>query len=403
MDLATFLALRAPAGAALLDRVLAAGPRDDAEALALGTKLRREYPGALVAAALTQARLRRRAAVKFGAAAAAMWFTPDGLEQATHSAVAAHRAARLVRLLGPGATWVDLCCGIGSDLLAAGAAGLRGTGVELDPLTAAVAAANLGERAVVHTADARDYPLGEAAVFVDPARRGSRGRVFDPAAYTPPWSFVTDLLGSGRPAAAKVAPGIPHGLVPVDAEAEWVSLHGAVKEAALYSPALSDGTRRRATLLPGGHTLHSAHEHAARPAPPVGPLGRWLHEPDGAVIRAHLIDALAAEIDGRQVDASIAYLSTDSPVDTPFARSYEILEVLPFDIRRLRALLRARGVGRMTVKKRGADIDPQRLRRELLRGACGQAETTLVITRVAGAHTALLVNPRRENSQFPTD
>jgi SAM-dependent methyltransferase len=396
MDLATFRALRSPAGAALLNRITATGPIDDAAALTLGSKLRREHPVDLVAAAITQARLRQRGAIKFGAAAAQMWFTPDGLQQATHPDVAAHRADRLVRRLGAGAAFLDLCCGIGSDLLAASAAGLRATGVELDPLTAAVAAANLGERAVVHTADALNHPLGDAAVFVDPARRDGRGRVFDPAAYTPPWSFVVALLGAERPAAAKVAPGIPHGLVPADIEAEWVSWHGEVKEAALYSPALSDGTRRRATLLPGGHTLHRPDAEA--PAP-VGPLGRWLHEPDGAVIRAHLIDVLAARIDARLLDASIAYLTTDHPVDTPFARSYEVLEALPFDTRRLRALLRERGVGRLTVKKRGADIDPERLRRELLRGHRGDAEATLVITRVAAVHTALLVTPRRENSQ----
>jgi hypothetical protein len=390
MDLATFRALRSPAGAALLNRITATGPTDDAAALTLGTKLRREHPADLVAAAITQARLRQRGAKKFGPAAADMWFTPDGLEQATHPDVAAHRTDRLIHRLGAGAAWVDLCCGIGSDLLAASAAGLRATGVELDPLTAAVAAANLGERAPVHTADALGYPRGDAAVFVDPARRGSRGRVFDPAAYTPPWSFVVELLGADRPAAAKVAPGIPHGLVPPDTEAEWVSWHGEVKEAALYSPALSDGTRRRATLLPGGHTLHRTGEEAAAP---VGPLGRWLLEPDGAVIRAHLIDVLAAQLDAQLLDASIAYLTTRHPARTAFASSYEILEVLPFDVRTLRTVLRNRGVGRLTVKKRGADVDPERLRRDLLRGATGSAPATLVITRVAGAHTALLVDP----------
>ena len=403
MDLAAFHALRAPAGAALLDRITATGPLTDATALRLGTKLRGEHPADLVAAAITQARLRERGAAKFGAAAASMWFTSDGLEQATHPAVAAHRAARLACHLASGAALVDLCCGIGSDLAAAAQVGLRATGVELDPLTAAMAAANLGNAAAVIQADAQTHDTGGAAVFVDPARRGSRGRVFDPAAYTPPFPFVTDLLGSGRPAAAKVAPGIPHGLVPAGVEAEWVSLRGEVKEAALYSPALSDSTVRRATLLPGGHTLHANVEESARPGAPLGPVGRWLHEPDGAVIRAHLIDGVAAEIDGRLVDPSIAYLTTDHPVATPFARSYEVHDVLPFDTRRLRTMLRARGVGRLTVKKRGADIDPDRLRRDLLRGATGDAEATLVITRVAGAHSALLVTPMPGNSQFQRD
>ncbi|HEY2833605.1 MAG TPA: hypothetical protein VGJ14_14345 [Sporichthyaceae bacterium] len=401
MDLAAFAALRAPAGAALLDAVAAAGPLDDAAALTLGTKLRREHPADLVAAAITQIRLRERGAAKFGPAAAHLWFTPDGLQQATHPAVAAHRAARLARLLPTDTGWLDLCCGIGSDLLATTAVGFPATGVDADPVTAAVAAANLDGAAHIVCADAQTHDRGTAAVFVDPARRGSRGRVFDPTAYSPPWSFVLDLLASGLPAAAKVAPGIPHGLVPADVEAEWVSLRGGVKEAALYSPALSDGTLRRATLLPGGHTLQAT--QTQRSAVAVGPLGRWLHEPDGAVIRAHLIDAVAERIDGRLLDASIAYLSTDSPVTTPFTRSYEVLDVLPFDPRRLRAALRERGVGRLTVKKRGADVDPDRLRRDLLRGATGTAEATLVITRVNAAHTALLVSPGGENSQFLRD
>jgi THUMP domain-like len=394
MDLAAFAALRSPAGAALLNAVAAAGPLDDAAALTVGSRLRREHPPDLVAAAITQIRLRARGAAKFGPAAARLWFTPEGLEQATDPTVAAHRAARLARLLPPGADWLDLCCGIGSDLLAATAVGLRATGLDTDPVTAAVAAANLDGAAQVVCADAQTHDRGEAAVFVDPARRGSRGRVFDPAGYSPPWSFVLDLLAAGRAAAAKVAPGIPHALVPPDVEAEWVSLRGAVKEAALYSPALSDGTVRRATLLPGGHTLTAT--ATQRPAVAVGPLGRWLHEPDGAVIRAHLVDAVAERIDARLLHPAIAYLTTDSPAVTPFTRSYEVLDVLPFDPRRLRAALRERGVGRLTVKKRGADVEPDRLRRDLLRGATGDAEATLVITRVGAGHSAVLVHPRPE-------
>jgi len=92
-----------------------------------------------------------------------MWFTSDGLEQATHPAVAAHRAARLARHLASGAAVVDLCCGIGSDLAAAAQVGLRATGVELDPLTAAMAAATWATR--------RGDPGGRA----DPRHRRGRG------------------------------------------------------------------------------------------------------------------------------------------------------------------------------------------------------------------------------------
>ena len=48
--------------------------------------------------------------------------------------------------------------------------------------------------------------------FADPARRTGRGRTFDVDDWTPPWSFVEGLLR--RDSCVKVAPGIPHDLVP---------------------------------------------------------------------------------------------------------------------------------------------------------------------------------------------
>ncbi len=145
MELEAFHGLLTPAGAALLAEVVAAGVADDGAALALGSRLRRHHPPDLVAAAITQARLRERARVKFGTAAASMYFTPAGLEQSTRAYVAAHRAARFARAFPAGGEPVrvaDLCAGIGADLLALAAHGLATTGVEADPLTAAVAAAN---------------------------------------------------------------------------------------------------------------------------------------------------------------------------------------------------------------------------------------------------------------------
>ncbi len=386
-----FRQLREPAGAALLDRLAGFGPLDDAAALRVGTALRREHPGELVAAAITLVRLRERGRAKFGAAADTMWFTPDGLEQATHPVVAAHRARRMAGVLGTGASVVDLCCGIGADLVALTAAGLTAVGVDLDPLTAEVAAANA--TAPVECADATVRDLPEAGVFLDPARRGTRGRVFDPAAYRPPWTFLAHLLGDHGAAAAKVAPGIPHDLVPPGVETEWVSLSGEVKEAALWAGAFAAGVRRRATLLPSGATLCAAGPDRDDASPPVGPVGRWLYEPDGAVIRSHLVDQVVAAVDGRLLDSTIAYVTGDSPVLTPFARVFEVTDVLPFNPTRLRALLRERGVGTLTVKKRGSAIDPERLRKDLLRGGHGNAAATVVVTRVAGVATALLVTP----------
>ncbi|HUR75397.1 MAG TPA: class I SAM-dependent methyltransferase [Sporichthya sp.] len=396
MDLADLDWLRSPAGAAVLAELAAAGPIDDAAALRLATRLRRDHPASRTAAALTQARLRQRGAAKFGAAAAGMWFTPDGLEQASHPAAAGHRTARMAAALPAGAGVLDLCCGIGADLSVLADAGVKSAGVDIDPVTVAVAAANLGDRAPVTVGDATKQNLSAVdAVFLDPARRSARGRVFNPNAYSPPWAFVHDLLdGRVKAAAAKVAPGIPHEIVPTGVETEWVSVRGEVKEAALYSGALASGARRRATLLPGGDTLAAAGADTEEVPPPVGRPGRWLYEPDGAVIRAHLVGAVVEAVDGRLLDPTIAYVTADSYVPTPFATAYEIHDVLPFGVPRLRALLAERGVGIVVVKKRGSSVLPEQLRRELLRGSRGgNVEATVVVTRHGGGQIAMVVQP----------
>src|SRR5215207_2773897 len=299
VDVDTFTVLRTPAGAAALAAATELGTADP---LAAASRLRAAgHDPALAAAALTQVRLRERAVAKFGSAAGSMFFTPDGLEQATRASVAERRAARFA---GAGRV-VDLCCGIGADLVALARAGLDVTGVDADPLTAAVAGANvdtlgLGDRARVVCADATAVALdGYDAAFCDPARRAGRRRVFDPSAYSPPWSFLLELAARIPRTGLKVAPGIDHALVPAGAEAEWVSVGGDVVEAALWFGDLATAARR-ATLLGSGPpaTLTGGGQRTA----PVGPVGSWLYEPDGAVIRSHLIAELAEQFDARLVD-----------------------------------------------------------------------------------------------------
>jgi SAM-dependent methyltransferase len=398
VDLAAFGALRSAEGERVLAEVAGRGT-DDGTLLATLTALRAEHDPALVSAALTQVRLRGRARAKFGADADRMFFTPDGVEQATRAVVAAHRAGRFAAA-APGRV-LDLCCGVGADLAGFARAGLVGHGVDTDPLTVAVAEANLAvlglaDRATVSCADATEVPLaGWPAAFVDPARRlagrtGTR-RVFDPRAYSPPLAFLTRLAAAVPLTGAKVGPGIPHHLVPAGAEAEWVSVAGAVKEAALWFGELA-AVPRRATLLPAGPGAVATLVDSGGGAPPVGRPGDWLYEPDGAVIRAGLVaEVVAAVPGGRLLDPSIAYVAADALVPTPFARPYQVTDVLPFSLKRLRELLRRRGVGQVTVKKRGSAVDPDLLRRELRLAGDGQA--IVVLTRVGGAPTVLLCAP----------
>ena len=306
MDLDAFRWLLTDDGQALLAR---AEELDPADPLRAQTALRRHAGAEHAAAALTQAGLRRRAVAKFGDLAARLYFTPDGLEQATRLAVARHRAARLRAF--DALSLVDLGCGIGGDLLAAAETGIVSVGVDLDPVRVAVAGANLaalGLDGVVSVVDATTIDTSPFDVaYADPARRSARGRSFDVDDWTPPWSFVESLLA--RDSCVKVAPGIPHDLVPEGVEAEWVSDHGEVKEAALWSGRLAT-TRRRATVIGDGGLATLTDEDD--PGAGVRPVGRYLYEPDGAVIRAGLVTAVAAACDGGLLDEHIAYVTTDA-------------------------------------------------------------------------------------------
>ncbi|MER5889616.1 SAM-dependent methyltransferase [Streptomyces sp. NPDC001941] len=388
-DLDAFRSLLTEEGQALLARLR---DHDPAQELALASRLRREHPAELVSAALGQARLRQRAVAKFGAEDAyRMYFTPGGVEQSTRATVGTYRARRFAAL---GVTSVaDLCGGIGGDAIALARAGIRVLAVDRDELTAEAARANaaalgLADLIEVRCADVTEVDTaGYDAVFVDPARRGGRGRIFDPEAYSPPLSWAVGAALRAPRAALKIAPGIPHETVPEQAEAEWISDGGDVKEAVLWFG--TEPGAVRATLLPAGTTLTSR----GLPDPAVRPVGRYLYEPDGAVIRAHLVAEVAEELDGGLVDETIAYVTSDELRPTPYATAYEITDRLPFNLKKLKALLREREVGTLTVKKRGSAVEPEELRRKIK--PKGPNAATVFLTRVAGAPTMLVGGPVR--------
>ncbi|MFI6758592.1 methyltransferase domain-containing protein [Micromonospora sp. NPDC050417] len=425
MDVDQLAALRTPVGVSAL---ASAAELAGGDPLVAAAALRSAgIPGTLAAAALTQAELRRRAADKFGPDATGMFFTRPGLEQATRSVVAGRRARRL-RAAGV-RTLADLGCGLGADALAAARAGIRVYGVEADPTTAALAAANaeaagLADRFTVVCGDAEQFDLtGVDAVFCDPARRATDGRrIFDPAAYSPPWDFVVGLADRVARTVVKVGPGLDHRLIPPGAEAEWVSVDHDLVEATLWCGALAQ-VPRRATLLRGKEgppviasgSRRVPYQPTARGRDgdggsrdsgdaevdqltgsgtveaPVGPVRRYVYDPDGAVVRAHLVAEFAATVGGTLADPTIAYVYANQAVPTRFARCLEISDVLPFSLKRLRTLLRERGVGRVEILKRGSALDPERLRRDLR--LSGAEPASLVLTRVAGAPTVLVCRP----------
>lgn len=395
MDTAALARLLSPEGWALLSSLPA---YDESEALTLGESLRAQgVDPELAAAALTQARLRARAAAKFGDFAAGMLFTPEGLEQATRLTVAAHHARRF-RDAGISRV-ADLGCGLGGDAMAMAALGLDVLAVDADEATAALATVNLRHfpGSSVRHGDALSTDLTNVdAAWTDPARRTGGRRVFDPAAYSPPLDAVL-ALRERLPLGVKVAPGIPYAALPDDMHAQWVSVDGDVVEAGLWSaPLAPEGPGRSALLLRGGaaHALTDpagAAPSASAATAEVRDLADYLYEPDGAVIRAGLVAALAEELGAGVVSDQIAYLTGPTRAVVPFATTYRVLDHFPFSLKRLRAYLRQRDVGTLTIKKRGTAVEPGRLRQQLeLRG---RASATIILTRVRGRQSVIVVEP----------
>lgn len=361
-----------------------AAAEPDPESLGAATRWRRDLSAERAAAVLTQASLRRAGARKLGERIAGLFLTRDGLEQATRPAVATWRATRFASSGAP-RVW-DLGCGLGLDALALAATGLSVTAVELDPVTAIFAAANLGESARVVAGDLVDVVADIApddAVFLDPARRTGRGRSWDVADLSPSWDVVTGLADGSRVACVKLGPGVPYSLLPDDAEAIWVSESGDLVEAAVWTgPGATP--RRGALLLPGGHELDGG-----RAEVPVGAVGGYLYEPDPAVIRAGALTALASLLGAHAVSHGIAYLTSDHLVATPYATAFEVLEHLPYRDRDLRAWVKAHDVGTLEIKKRGLDVDPAVLRKRL--APKGPRAATILLTPSPEGALALVV------------
>jgi SAM-dependent methyltransferase len=385
-------ALFSVAGRALLDRLAGEDVSAD-RALAVSASLRQEYPPELVAAAITQQALRTAARAKFSRADQ-MLFTRAGLEQASSEVTARHAAARFA-----GAPAVaDLCCGIGGNLVALAAAAQSAViGVDADLTSLTFARHNVAVYAPAAPAgfvcaDVTRLPLsGFDAVFIDPARRGEHGRL--PAGrYEPPLGWCLRLSDAVPRVGIKAAPGLRRDLVPPGWETEFVAVGRELKEAMLWSPALAAcGVASRATVLPAGDTLTASASDPPQPPVPLAPPGGYLLDPSPAVTRAGLVADLARLTGAWQIDPMIAFLSSDEPVRTPFARTLQVLESAPWHEKRFARRLRDLGIGSADIRRRGLAGDVTQIHRRL--GLRGPGAATIVLTRVQDRPWGLICTP----------
>jgi predicted RNA methylase len=331
--------------------------------------------------------LRRKAAAKFTEPSGWL-FTDEALQQATAESVAVHRARRLAD-----AAVHDATCSIGTELAALRNSTAYVVGSDIDPVRLAMAGHNVADVDLCR-ADALRPVTRDAVVLVDPARRSRGRRRFDPRDYTPALDATLDVY-RGRDLVVKCAPGIDFAELArlgFRGEIEVVSLAGSVRETCLWSAGLAgDRVTRRATMLDTGEGVTDGDPDDCM----VAPAGRWIVDPDGAVVRAGLVRHYAARHGLWQLDGDIAYLSGDRLPEQ--VRGFEVLEQLNYGERRLRQALSARDVGAVEILVRGVDIDPDALRVRLR--LHGSQPVSVIVTRIgsgaASQATAFICRPSR--------
>lgn len=354
---------------------------------------KRGYPLDTVSAVTAQMALRSRAIQKFGNFANRMLFSRESLEMATRLEISSHHATRFVS--AGVSSILDAGCGIGGDSLAFAGAGLELEAVDSNEVIAALAAFNLQpfENAMVKHANVMEIDLsGSDALWFDPSRRDGVKRSRNHHHWEPPLSWILEQT-SDRSSGVKLAPGTDRKIIPADREAQWVSFKGETLQMILWSGnAARDGVARSALVLKetGGTEIVGPNDS---PDEPIGPLNDFLHEPDGAVIRARLIGDLARVHGATMIDSQIAYMTSPSPIKSALVQSFQVVDHCPYSTKNIRELVRGANLRTLEIKKRGIDLDPAKLRRTL--PLDGEGEGTLILTRLDGVKTAILA--RRAN------
>ena len=360
--------------------------------LAIQESFRGMFPKKVAEAMGELRALRRRATQKFELGLD-MFFTKPLLEQASSEPVAAYRAARF-REAGFKEVH-DPCCGMGSDTIALARAGLKVHAADKNEIAAHYAEHNaeiygVAGSCTFRTADCSEEAPPEGALMLDPARRRGSRRIMNPEDWSPSPEVVRSLIEERPGACLKLSPAVDMDILfelfPMPDEIEIISYRGEAKENVFWYGKLATGTQRRATILPGGDTYCGE----AQPQAETRELGRYLYDPDPALVRSGLLGRFADEHGLWNIDPEIGYLSGDEHVDSPFLDAFEVLAQESLDPRKMRAMMREQEVGRIQIRKRGIAERPQTLEQRFLPKAFGDNVRTLVATRLGDRHIGIL-------------
>ena len=357
-------------------------------------KLRSRWSAEQIAVVSELVAARDKARVKFPGVSDQLAADRTGVEMASSARAASHKAARFLRVLGPGVKITDACCGIGGDSMALAEAGLSVTAIDSDERRAWMAGVNAGCGWLA--ADIRTTALNHPGLQIDPARRSGDQRTRQTEDFEPPLADLLASLERAEAGALKVHPGIHADMLPTG-ELEIISESGRLTQAVLWTGRAAE-TQRRATLLDADGTTHTLSGTPDRPFE-TATIGAWVHTFDPAVERADLAAQLIDATGLAMVHPGAGLLTGHDACLSPWVRAFRVVESMPWNFKGVRARLRELDAGEVTVKTRGGLVEPDRLSREL-RGRSGRP-LVLFALRLGDAPIAIITEPASPPAPAP--
>ncbi len=393
--------------------LLQALPLGNHQAVAKGMKLlRRDYSQEQWTFLLDQVDLRKKAAPKF-ALASQMLFTRRGFEQSTDDRIGAWKGERFF----PAGPVVDLCCGVGGDLATLG---LRSevVGVDLDPLLCKFAEHNARvyqqqaiERGGVpckvtvrcQAVEAFDLdPHQVTAWHIDPDRRVTGARTTQMEYQEPTPATLEKLLQRHPQGLVKLAPAteIPATWQAIS-ERIYVASRGECRQLLVAFGGLTQSLGlRRAVVIPRDASPFNRHiaitelaeDASAEQAmlPIATQVEEYVYEPSAAILAAQLSRSLCASLGLTALADRVAYFTSGKLIESELVTGFRVRDVLPLDRKKLKSYLRERGIADLEIKKRGCEVEPERLRKELK--VEGDQRAVLLIAPFGGRVQAIVAD-----------
>jgi hypothetical protein len=197
-------------------------------------------------------------------------------------------------------------------------------------------------------------------------------------------------LAQSNAAAVKLAPATE---VPrtwqQSAELEWISSRGECRQqVGWFGPLTRHAGLRTATIINTSGKLRTVAGAPDQPVRQATAIGRYLYEPDAAVLAARLSAVLCLEHSLASISSGIAYLTSDASVEDLALDRFEVIDILPPDRKQLRAYCREHRLGRLEIKKRGVELVPDRLRKEIV--GHGDNAATIIVAPVQNEVRAII-------------